>query len=64
MSAVFPLEETGVAAYELHQNKHEGKIGILCVAVQEGLGITDPEMRARIGEERLTIFRRHDREVS
>src|SRR5580704_16061841 len=64
LSAVFPLEETGVAAYELHHNRHEGKIGILCVAPEEGLGVTNPELRARVGEERLTIWRRHDHEAS
>ncbi|MHB8826654.1 MAG: crotonyl-CoA carboxylase/reductase [Acidimicrobiales bacterium] len=62
LSAVFPLEQTGEATYEMHHNRHEGKIGILCVAEREGLGISDPETRARVGEERLTIFRRHDRE--
>ena len=60
LSAVFPLEETGEAAYEVHHNRHEGKIGILCAAPKEGLGISNPELRARVGEERLTIFRRHD----
>jgi crotonyl-CoA reductase len=64
LSAVFPLEETGVAAFEVHHNRHEGKIGILCVAPEEGLGVTNPELRARVGEDRLTIFRRHDRESS
>jgi crotonyl-CoA reductase len=61
LSKVFPLEETGEAAFEVHHNRHEGKIGILCAAPREGLGVTDPELRARVGEDRLTIFRRHDR---
>jgi crotonyl-CoA reductase len=61
LSAVFPLEETGVAAYELHQNRHEGKIGVLCVASGEGQGISDPARRAIVGEDRLSIFRRHDK---
>ncbi len=60
LSAVFPLVETGEAAYEVHHNRHEGKIGILCAAPREGLGVTDPEMRSRVGEDRLTIYRRHD----
>jgi len=63
LSAVFPLEETGEAAYEVHHNRHEGKIGILCAAPKEGLGISNPELRARVGEDRLTIFRRHDEEA-
>ena len=63
LSAVFPLAETGLAAYEVHHNRHEGKIGILCASPKEGLGITNPEMRERVGEKRLSIFRRHDEEV-
>ena len=61
LSKVFPLEETGEAAYEVHHNRHEGKIGVLCAAPREGLGVTDPEKRALVGEDRLTIFRRHDK---
>jgi crotonyl-CoA reductase len=64
LSAVFALEEVGEAAYEVHHNRHEGKIGVLCVADREGLGISDPELRAKVGEKRLTIFRRHDKELS
>ena len=60
LSAVFPLERTGDAAYEVHHNRHEGKIGVLCLAPREGLGVSDEVTRARVGEERLTIFRRHD----
>jgi crotonyl-CoA reductase len=60
LSAVHPLEETGEAAYEVHHNRHEGKIGVLCLAPREGLGIDDPEKRAKIGEDRITLFRRHD----
>jgi len=63
LSAVFALEDVGEAAYEVHRNRHEGKIGVLCVAPREGLGITNPELRAKVGEKRLTIFRRHDKEL-
>ncbi len=59
LSAVYPLTEVGEAAYQVHQNLHEGKIGVLCLAPSEGLGIDDPALRARIGEDRLTVFRRH-----
>ena len=46
-------------AYQVHRNLHEGKIGVLCLAPTEGLGIDDPELRAGVGEDRLTLFRRH-----
>jgi crotonyl-CoA reductase len=59
LSAVYPLTEVGEAAYQVHRNLHEGKIGVLCLAPSEGLGISDPELRAKVGEERITLFRRH-----
>ena len=59
LSAVYPLDQVGDAAYQVHQNLHEGKIGVLCLAPSEGLGIDDPALRARIGEDRITLFRRH-----
>jgi len=62
LSAVFPLEETGEAVYEVQHNRHEGKIGVLCLAPREGLGISDHVTRERIGEDRLRIFRPHDEE--
>jgi crotonyl-CoA reductase len=59
LSAVYPLEQAGEAAFEVHHNRHEGKIGVLCLAPSEGLGIDDPEFRAKVGEDRITLFRRH-----
>jgi len=59
LSAVYPLESVGEAAYQVHHNLHEGKIGVLCLAPQEGLGVEDPELRAKVGEDRITLFRRH-----
>ena len=59
LSAVHRMENTGEAAYQVHHNQHEGKIGVLCLAPEEGLGITDPALREKVGEDRLTIFRRH-----
>ena len=59
LSAVYPLEQTGEAALKIHRNEHEGKIGVLCLAPTEGLGIDDPEKRGRIGEDKITLFRRH-----
>lgn len=47
LSRVYPLEETGQAAYEVHTNSHQGKIGVLALAPTEGLGVSDHEMRER-----------------
>ncbi len=59
LSAVYPLDQVGDASLKIHRNEHEGKIGILCLAPTEGLGIDDPEKRDRIGEDKITIFRRY-----
>jgi len=59
LSAVYPLTEVGEAAYQVHRNLHEGKIGVLCLAPKEGLGVDDRELRERVGEDRITLFRRH-----
>jgi crotonyl-CoA reductase len=47
LSRTYPLEQTGQAAQDVHSNLHQGKVGVLCLAPEEGLGIRDPELRAR-----------------
>jgi crotonyl-CoA reductase len=47
LSKTFPLEQTGQAAYEVHRNAHQGKVGVLCLAPNEGLGVRDSDKRAR-----------------
>jgi crotonyl-CoA reductase len=59
LSAVHTLDDVGEAAYQVHKNLHEGKIGVLCLAPAEGGGIDDPEFRAKVGEDKITLFRRH-----
>ncbi len=59
LSAVYPLDQVGEAAYQVHHNLHEGKLGVLCLADSEGQGISDPEKRERLGEDKITMFRRH-----
>jgi crotonyl-CoA reductase len=58
LSKVYPLEQTGEAALSVHHNKAEGKVGVLCMAPEEGLGIDDPGFRDEVGEDRITLFRR------
>jgi len=58
LSAVYPLDQTGEAAYQVHHNLHEGKIGVLCLAPSEGQGVIDPQLRDKIGEDKITVFRR------
>ena len=59
LSASFDLDQVGDATRLVHHNEHEGKLGIRCLAPAPGLGITDAEKRARIGEDRITLFQRH-----
>ncbi|MFD5565240.1 crotonyl-CoA carboxylase/reductase [Kitasatospora griseola] len=47
VSKVYSLEETGQAALDVHHNKHQGKVGVLCLAPEEGLGVRDHELREK-----------------
>ncbi|MGO1051764.1 crotonyl-CoA carboxylase/reductase [Crossiella sp. CA198] len=56
LSNVYSLENTGQAAYDVHQNAHQGKVGVLCLAPEAGLGVRDPEFRAA-HEDAINRFR-------
>ncbi|ACU53076.1 crotonyl-CoA reductase [Acidimicrobium ferrooxidans DSM 10331] len=58
LSATYPLEEVAEAVRTVRQNRHEGKVGILCLSPTPGLGIDDPEARTAIGEDRIALFAR------
>jgi crotonyl-CoA reductase len=47
LSRAYPLEETGQAAYDVHRNLHQGKVGVLCLAPEEGFGVRARELRER-----------------
>ncbi|MCB1000918.1 MAG: crotonyl-CoA carboxylase/reductase [Acidimicrobiales bacterium] len=57
MSQVFDLQHSGEAAYQVHHNMHEGKIGVLCLAPDAGQGVTNHELRDKVGDQ-LHLFRR------
>jgi len=48
LSRAYPLEQAGQAAYDVHRNLHQGKVGVLCLAPEEGLGVRDTAMRERL----------------
>ncbi|MBA0125075.1 crotonyl-CoA carboxylase/reductase [Haloechinothrix sp. YIM 98757] len=50
LSRTYPLDETGQAALDVHRNAHQGKVGVLCLAEDEGLGVRDTDKRARYAE--------------
>lgn len=58
MSDVFALDHVGDAALKVHRNEAEGKLGVLCLAPEEGLGITDRAKRESVGQDRINLFRR------
>lgn len=57
LSAVYPLAETGEAARAVQLNRHVGKVGVLALAPAEDLGVEDQELRERVGEDRIRLFR-------
>lgn len=46
LSRTYPMDEVGQAARDVHRNAHQGKVGVLTLAPQEGLGVRDEQMRA------------------
>ncbi len=58
LSKTYPLEQTGQAAHEVHRNAHQGKVGVRCLATEDGLGVRDPELRAA-HESAINRFRGH-----
>ncbi|MFJ1751254.1 crotonyl-CoA carboxylase/reductase [Streptomyces sp. NPDC088116] len=47
LSRTYPLAETAFAVKDVHDNVHQGKVGVLCLAPEEGLGVRDDEFRER-----------------
>ncbi|MFN8126645.1 MAG: crotonyl-CoA carboxylase/reductase [Candidatus Nanopelagicales bacterium] len=58
VSRVFPLDQTGEAAFQVHRNLHQGKVGVLVLAPEEGLGVRDTDKRDRFIDE-INRFRGH-----
>ncbi len=47
LSKVYPMDDVGQATLDVHHNLHQGKVGVLCLAPEEGLGVRDEQKRAR-----------------
>ena len=56
LSQTYPLAEVGQAALDVHKNAHQGKVGVLCLAPEEGLGVRDEALRAKHLDE-INAFR-------
>lgn len=57
LSAVYPLAEVAHATRLVQANSHVGKVGVLCLAPEPGLGVTNQQLRTRIGEDRVNPIR-------
>jgi len=55
LSRTYPLAQAATAVREVQQNKHLGKLGILCLAPERGMGVTDSAFRAAHAEG-LSLF--------
>lgn len=58
LSRTYRMEDVGQASYEVHHNRHQGKVGVLTLAPEPGLGVTNPERRAAL-EPQINRFRNH-----
>jgi crotonyl-CoA reductase len=57
LSSVYGLNEVGEAARLVQANQHLGKVAVLCQAPHEGLGVTDPQLREKIGADVINPLR-------
>ncbi len=51
LSKTYAMDEVGQAALDVHRNAHQGKVGVLTLAPEQGLGVSRPEMRAELQSE-------------
>jgi len=47
LSRTYSLDQASQAAFDVHRNLHQGKVGVLCLAPGEGLGVRDVATRER-----------------
>ena len=45
LSRTYSLDQAGQAAFDVHRNLHQGKVGVLCLAPGVGLGVRDAVTR-------------------
>ncbi|MFF1920019.1 zinc-binding dehydrogenase [Streptomyces sp. NPDC058221] len=61
LSATYTPDEAPEAARLVQRHRHSAKLGVLSLAPKPGLGVTGPERRALIGEDRSTPLLRPGR---
>jgi crotonyl-CoA reductase len=45
LSKTYAMADVGQAAYDVHRNRHQGKVGVLTLSPEEGLGVKDHAKR-------------------
>ncbi|BCL26220.1 crotonyl-CoA carboxylase/reductase [Streptomyces aurantiacus] len=55
LSRTYPLDAVGDATHAVAANLHQGKVGVLCLADRGGMGVRDPDLRAR-KLDRINLF--------
>ncbi|MFW6866113.1 crotonyl-CoA carboxylase/reductase [Nocardioides sp. CPCC 206347] len=56
LSRVYSLDNVGQAALDVHKNLHQGKVGVLALAPEEGLGVKNTELREK-HLDKINLFR-------
>ena len=56
LSKTYPLDEVGQAALDVHRNAHQGKVGVLTLAPEEGSASPTPRSAPRF-ETAINRFR-------
>ncbi len=56
LTKTYSFDQTAEAVALMHENVHTGKLGVLCLAPKEGLGVTDEAKRAAL-QDQLARFR-------
>jgi crotonyl-CoA reductase len=47
LSRTSPLFDAPKATFDAHRHLHQGKVGVVCLAPEEGLGVREPGLRER-----------------
>lgn len=58
LSTTYSLDDVGEATRAVQLGEHTGKVAVRCLAPDEGMGVEAPETRLRVGEDRLSLFRK------
>jgi crotonyl-CoA reductase len=56
LSKTYTLDNVGQAALDVHKNLHQGKVGVLALAPEQGLGVLNTELREK-HLDKINLFR-------